>query len=235
VYHNRYKFLGYNLFLFRLYLACKDRTAMFYILLTVLANVLIFVLFKLFDRYHIDTFQAITVNYLFAFCVAVLFSEAPFVASEILDAPWIGGALGLGLMFVIGFYLVALTAQKLGMSAVSVSSKMSVAIPVAFGIFAYGESSSFLKISGIILALIAVYLTTYTQTKVTHKTDLLLPLALFVSSGLLDTALKYIQTHYIPDNETALFLSIIFLLAGTIGLLYLILGVCRITAQHFSA
>lgn len=195
---------------------------MIYIALTVLANVLIFILFKLFDKYHINTFQAIIVNYLFAFAVAVYFSGGTFSPSAILQTTWIWGAVVLGFMFIVGFYLVAITTQRLGMSVVAVSSKMSVAIPVLFGILAYGESTQIAKLLGIALALIAVYLTSYTQTKRIHKADLILPMVLFVSSGLLDTTLKYLQTHYIPDNQTSQFLSIVFLLAGVLGALLLL-------------
>jgi len=40
---------------------------MIQLLFTVLANVLIFIIFKHFQHYRVDTFQAIVVNYLFFF------------------------------------------------------------------------------------------------------------------------------------------------------------------------
>ena len=58
---------------------------------------------------------------------------------------------------------MALTAQKNGLSVASVASKMSVIIPILFGIYVYNESYRIIKIIGIILALIAVYLTSLKQ------------------------------------------------------------------------
>jgi drug/metabolite transporter (DMT)-like permease len=196
---------------------------MFYVLLTVLANALLFVVFKLFDRYRIDTFQAITLNYIVAFSMGITASDIPVTAYTIWHAPWLPGAMILGIMFVVGFYLVGLTAQRLGLSVVAVSSKMSVAIPVVFGILAYHESTSIIKLTGVVLALLSVYLVSYNKTKLSHKTDMLLPLVLFLSSGAIDTALKYMQTNYVPNTQTSLFLSIIFLVAGTAGLVSLLL------------
>ncbi len=54
---------------------------------------------------------------------------------------------------------MALTSQKNGLSVASVSSKMSVVIAIVFGVWYYEESLSFIKVIGILLALIAVYLT----------------------------------------------------------------------------
>ncbi len=197
---------------------------MIYILLTVLANALIFVIFKKYNHYRVDTFQAIVFNYLVAFVIAVLATDSTLSIDTLTDTHWLWGALGLGLMFIGGFYLVGITAQRLGMSVVAISSKMSVAIPVVFGIIAYSESVDPIKISGIAMALLAVYLSSYTRTKLAHKVDILLPVILFVSSGLLDTTLKYMQVHYIPKDQISMFLSIAFLLAGVLGAIALLMN-----------
>jgi len=53
---------------------------------------------------------------------------------------------------------MAMTAQKNGVSVASISGKMSVVVPVLFGVFLYNESASFFKVIGIGIALVAVYL-----------------------------------------------------------------------------
>ena len=53
---------------------------------------------------------------------------------------------------------MAITTQRSGLSVVSVATKMSVVIPVLFGLIYYKESLGFFKLLGISLALIAVYL-----------------------------------------------------------------------------
>ena len=55
---------------------------------------------------------------------------------------------------------MALTSQKNGVSVAAVAGKMSIVIPVLFGIYLYDENLTIQKSIGIILALFAVLLTT---------------------------------------------------------------------------
>lgn len=192
---------------------------MIYILLSILFNALLFVIFKLFDKYKVDTFQAIVFNYFFAFTVAYFSSEIKFSIIETPKQDWFFGALILGFLFITFFNVTALTAQKLGLSVVAVAGKMSVVIPVLFGIIAYNESSGSYKVIGIILALIAVYYTSVKEQIVIDKAYLYLPIILFFGSGVLDTTLKYVERNYVAANETSVYLSVIFLVAGIIGII----------------
>lgn len=123
---------------------------------------------------------------------------------------------------------MALTAQKNGLSVASVASKMSVIIPILFGIIIYNESAGFQKIAGIILALIAVYLTSVKSKDNSTKasSSIYLPILLFLGSGIIDTA----SNHFVPEGKMELFLAIIFGIAGVIGLII----VCykSITLKH---
>ena len=197
-----------------------------FIILSVLLNASIFVIFKLFDKYKVDTFQAIVINYYFAFIVAYFSSDIQFSITQTPTEKWFLGAVFLGFLFVTLFYVMGLTAQKIGISVVAVAGKMSVVIPVLFGLFVYNESLVFIKVIGIALALIAVYFTSHKENKLTvNKAVLFLPFILFFGSGILDTTLKYVQKMYVSDNENSVYLSVIFLVAGilgTIALLYLL-------------
>ncbi|MEM9680264.1 MAG: EamA/RhaT family transporter, partial [Bacteroidota bacterium] len=87
-------------------------------------------------------------------------------------------------------------------------------IPVIFGIYAYKEGIGLQKIVGIILALIAVYMTsikTNNQTVLTRS--LYLPIILFFGSGVIDTSIKYIETTYVPENGIPIFSATIFCFA----------------------
>ncbi len=191
---------------------------MIYILLSISFNALLFVIFKLFDRCKIDTFQAIAFNYFFAFSVAYFSSDIKF---SIIDSPkedWFFGASILGVLFISIFYVTGLTAQKIGLSVVAVAGKMSVVIPVLFGILVYDESSEIFKIIGICMALVAVYFTSVKAHIVMNKSYLYLPVILFLGSGTIDTTLKYVEKMYVAKNETSVYLSAIFLIAGIIGM-----------------
>lgn len=191
---------------------------MIYLLLSIAASTCIFIIFKLFEKYNINTLQAIVVNY-FAACLFGLWSyDAPISINAILESQWLFGAIGLGFLFIAVFSIMAMTAQRNGLSVASVASKMSVIIPVVFGIYVYHEGVGFQKILGIILALISVYLTSV-KPKTTQQISkgLWLPILLFFGSGVIDTTVKYIETTYLADNGIPIFSATIFAFAFIIG------------------
>lgn len=197
---------------------------MIYLLLSVLSSSVIFVIFKLYGRFRINTLQAIIFNYFFAFASGMLVDGQPLDVSRIVTEKWFLGTVILGFLFISVFYLAALTTQRSGLSVVSVATKMSVAIPVFFGIILYNESTGFIKITGIILALAAVYLTSIKKKdgiKI-RKRNLIFPLLVFFGSGIIDTTLKYLETSYVAKADVALFSSTIFAIAGCIGICILI-------------
>lgn len=193
---------------------------MIYLLLSILASTLIFVIFTLFGKYKINTLQAIVFNYFTAFTTGILSSTKTITVNEIINEDWFYGALFLGFLFIAIFNVMALTAQRNGLSVASVASKMSVVIPIVFGLYAYNESLSIVKTIGILLALFAVYLTSVKAKtgKVSFK-NLWLPILLFFGSGTIDTTIKYIETTYVSDNGIPIFSATIFAIAGIIGII----------------
>lgn len=119
---------------------------MIYLLLSILFSTGLFVIFKYFGIYKVDVLKAIFINYIVAFIIGFSFAERDFSIVEIPNQPWFLGAICLGALFVSIFFIMAMTAQKNGVSAASVAGKMSVVIPVFFGVFLYNESVTFLKI-----------------------------------------------------------------------------------------
>lgn len=197
---------------------------MIFLLLSVLSSSVIFVVFKLFDRFGVNTLQAIIFNYFVAFSAGILVDGRPLDVEKIPGQSWFFGTVILGFLFISIFYLAALTTQRSGLSVVSVATKMSVAIPVLFGIFLYNESTDFIKIIGILLALAAVYLTSIKKKEgiAIKKRNLIFPLLVFFGSGIIDTTLKYLETTYVAEPDVALFSSSIFAIAGCIGISILV-------------
>ena len=196
---------------------------MIYLLLSILASTIIIVLFKLFERYKVNTLQAIVFNYYSAFLCGIFLYNAPIILKDITSSVWFYGAIALGFLFILIFNLMALTAQRNGLSVASVAAKMSVVIPIAFGILVYHESVGFQKITGILLALVAVYLTAVKpNSKFNLKNGLLLPFSVFLGSGIIDTSVKYIETTYLASNGIPIFSATIFGCAAIIGTLILI-------------
>ncbi|MEP1487293.1 MAG: DMT family transporter [Algibacter sp.] len=207
---------------------------MIFLLLSIIASTLIFIIFKSFTKHNVNTLQAIIVNYFIACSTGIFNSDVPVSIPAILNEEWFFGALFLGFLFISIFNVMALTAQRNGLSVASVASKMSVIIPVIFGLYVYNESAGWLKIIGIILALVAVYLTSV-KGKSSHFTlkGLWLPIVLFFGSGILDTTLKFLETSYVSKNGIPIFSATIFFIAGSIGVLTICIKAIK-TGFHFS-
>ncbi|WP_452218402.1 EamA/RhaT family transporter [Lacinutrix undariae] len=191
-----------------------------YLLLSILSSTLIFIVFKLLTKYKVSTLHTITVNYFVAFTIGMVSYKQPITIQSTLYSDWFPGALFLGFLFISIFFVMATTAQRNGVSVASVASKMSVVIPIVFGIYMYDESKGVQKITGICFALIAVYLASVkSNSKIDFKKNLLLPVLLFLGSGTIDTSIKYIETTYVPENGIPIFSASIFGIAAILGVI----------------
>lgn len=208
---------------------------MIYLLLSILFSTLLFVIFKYFGIYKIDVLKAIVVNYIVACTLGFLSSDTTVSILEIPAKPWFLGALFLGALFVAVFFVMAMTAQKNGVSVTSIAGKMSVVIPVFFGVFLYDESVTLVKITGIVIALLAVYLSSLKEKKTSvENAGLLFPILLFFGSGTIDTLLKYVEVSFVKENEVALFSGSLFGIAGCFGIgILLIKFIMKRTAFGF--
>lgn len=193
-----------------------------YLALSILFSSLIFVVFKLYTKYKVQTIYAIIVNYFIACVVGLLYYQKPINVFEIPQKSWFWGSILLGLLFILIFNLMAATSQKLGVSVASVATKMSLTIPVLFGVFFYREVLTVLEIIGILLALLAVYFSSLKENKIkAEKWAFALPILVFIGSGTIDTSIKYFQDAHMPEEEYALFSATVFASAGMFGLLFI--------------
>lgn len=189
------------------------------LIFSVISSTVIYVAFKSFSRFKINTLNALIINYYTAFILGFSIQTTSIDLNEIYNFIWFWPAAGLGVLFILIFYLMVMTTQRHGMSVVSVASKMSLSIPVIFVIFYYGETLSILKVLGILIALVSVYLVS-AKTKDGLKVNtsaLLLPFAVFIGSGIIESSLKVLQNDFVPSEETPVFSASIFLFAALTG------------------
>jgi len=202
---------------------------MIYLFISICISSFLFVVFKLFEVLKINTLQAIIINYLVASILGFYLSDIPINLQQITQESWFYGAFLLGILFISVFNLMALTSQRNGLSVASVASKMSLVIAVLFGIVYYKESANYIKVMGIVLALIAVYLTSIKEEKkeVLKKSSLLFPVLLFLGSGFIDTSLKFIETSYVREGGVPIFSATIFAFAFLFGLLFFVVKIVK--------
>lgn len=192
------------------------------LILSVLSSALIFVAFKLFPKYKVYTLYGIVVNYATAASLGMLFY---FGSADKLwpgTQPWMLGCVILGILFILVFNLMARTAQEIGVGIASVATKMSLVVPVLFGLLFYKEQTGAIQLIGIVLALVAVYLITAQKggEKSVSRKALWLPVLIFLGSGIIDTSINYLRETFLSDAQFPLFSSLVFAMAALSGLMF---------------
>lgn len=174
---------------------------MFFLIITILQNVVISAVFKLFSRYNINTLQAIAANYCVCVITGCIFiGHSPFNTAAF-HSTWFPWAILMGSVFIPLFYLIAYNTRKEGITTTTVANKLSLVIPVIFSVILYHEQVSFLKITGILLAFPAVYHTAKIKGENNKPHNLFWPAILFIGSGLLDTLINNVQRNFLPTPD----------------------------------
>lgn len=196
---------------------------MIHLIASICCATCIFLVFKVFEKFGIHTLYAIITNYLTAAFVGLAFYSGPTRIQDIEAQNWIIPAVLLGILFIVVFNLIALTSQKMGVSAASVATKMSLIIPVILAVLLHGETLDAIKISGVVVALAAVFLASHKASQqIQHKNHRLvyLPVLVFLGSGIIDASLKYMEETRVPAAEFPLFSAGIFASAAFSGILF---------------
>ncbi|MEA1786327.1 EamA family transporter [Arenibacter sp. GZD96] len=193
--------------------------------MSILFSSVLFVVFKLFSVLKIETFYAIVANYFVAGLVSTFFYTKEVSTYNLSQKSWFWGTLALGILFILVFNVMAKTAQNLGVSVASVATKMSFVIPVVFGVWWYQEKVTLLNAMGICLAVVAVYLCTLKDQKLTLETrTLLLPLLVFLGSGFIDAGIKFLQEQQMEPTDYPLFSTVVFFGAAGTGSLFMLVN-----------
>ena len=213
---------------------------MLFFILSIVCSLAIGLIFKWFQREGIDTFQAIVVNYFVCVLTGGLFSGDWPWPSALASEPWLPVALGLGFLFVTGFYAVGMTVQLYGLTIASVMQKMSLILSVPFAIWVFAEPFSWGKGIGLALALTAVVLINWPKKAAKLEPEapenqvpklspwwLLVPIYAFFDSGAIECLLGYAQAYLVKTESQALFSTTLFGSAGVLGASFALLLALR--------
>ncbi|MCW3126762.1 MAG: EamA-like transporter family [Bacteroidetes bacterium] len=202
---------------------------MIYLVLCILCSSVLVFMFKVFDHFKIEAYPAIVFNYIT--CVICGFLNSPAspvqVLTESSHANWLWLAVVLGISFIHVFSLTGKTALRFGVSTASVAMKLGLVIPVALAFFVYHEEVTWYKIAGITCAIVAVVLSSYKESgEEEHHAKvkgaaLLMPLLVFVTSGLCDSGAQLSTKVYFPNGGSDYFVLIVFLCAALTGICYM--------------
>ena len=184
---------------------------------TIACSTFIFVIFRIFERFNIGTFQAIVANYFTAFLCGILMHVNEFSTDSFVHLEWLPFVSLSAVLFLTLFIMMAISAQKNGIAAPSVAVKMSMAVSMLGMIFIYNEVISCAKLVGIFCALIGVFLIASSGEKSNKSNAAYMLIVLFIGSGLLDLNLNYAQNHVFNHISSSIFTAYGFAAAGTIG------------------
>jgi drug/metabolite transporter (DMT)-like permease len=205
---------------------------MWILFLCIILNAFIGVIFKMFQIHGINNFQAIVVNYFVCVVMAAIFVGGNPLPEDIIAKPWFYYSMGLGVLFIIVFNIMAVTVQNFGVIIATIFQKMSMIAPAVVAIVFYGEKGGFLKWLGIAAAVIAIVLLSYEKNdkkNSVRRSGLLwfFPLATFAGSCVIDTALFLIEEKRLTQPGDLGFIATLFLMAGIVGLSYLSVQLTR--------
>lgn len=195
---------------------------MIYLLLSILSSSVIFITFKITDRFKTGLVKLITVNYLVAALLGFSFNRYPISVWNAVTSPWMPFALLVGVSFILMFFLIGYSTRVSGVAVTTIAGKMSMVIPILFSVLYFSEKNTVLKTFGLVFAVLGVFLTSFRP--VSKKNGLLLillPVGIFLGSGITDSVVKYAQTYYIPNSMSLLFSAVVFLAALIAGLLFI--------------
>ncbi len=181
------------------------------------------IIFKMFDRFKVNTLNAIVVNYWVAATLSILLDPSGIPLEKAPVEPWFFQAIIMGFLFITLFNIIAKSTQNIGVSVTTVANKMSLIMPVMFSIIVLHDAVNVVKVVGIVLALLAVYLTTKSDNRsAVDKRYIVYPFIVFIGSGIIDTLFKYNDEFTLGENGLEPFVSWIFITSSLLGLIVLI-------------
>ena len=204
------------------------------ITLTIVTFSLMLIIFKYFEIFKVNNLQAIIVNYITAGVLALVADGSVltnnFSITNLFQPTFIYYALIIGVLFIITFNLIAFGTQKIGIAITTVSNKMSMIIPVLIGLFVFEEDKNFLKLIGIVLAILAIFFSCSKNGKLSFdKKYLPVIILVFIGQGIADSTLKWAQEFAINASNNNVFFATTFFTAAFSGTLFMMIQQRKIT------
>ena len=175
---------------------------MIYLILAIVFSTGVFVAMRLFERFKLDNHQALMWNYVFAsgtgFAICKDWDSMPQLVAE----PWFGLSLLTGFWFIFTYLLMTASTQRSGVTVTSLSSKLSVVLPILAGVVMFSERLNFVASTGIVLALVALVLVLGGRggNNEKHNKNWLLPVCIFFGTGTGDILMKITEQRNAGDD-----------------------------------
>ncbi|SEB19383.1 transporter [Pedobacter hartonius] len=161
---------------------------MIYIFLSICCSVTVAVLLKLAKRYQINVLQAVMWNYLAAILLSFVFFRPVLDTVAVLPSPLV---VLLGVLLPVLFLILSASVRKIGIVKTDIAQRLSLFIPILAALFLFGENFSRLKIAGLIVGFIAIFLTLFRKSaSKAEKFSYVYPVLVFIGFGVIDVLFK---------------------------------------------
>lgn len=197
---------------------------MFYIFLSILCSVSVAVLLKLFNRYAVDSLQAIIINYPTAVILSYIFfkPELQLVGQHQSLLP---EYTILALLLLSLFYFISKSISFSGIVVTAVAQRLSLLIPVVAAFLLFGEQLNLIKTAGLAAGFLAIILSlpAVKSADGSKKASVIFPLVVFLGTGIIDVLFNRLaQNKEIPFTTALTAVFGIAMLLGIIVLVYLL-------------
>jgi drug/metabolite transporter (DMT)-like permease len=196
---------------------------MIYLLLAILFTSSLFLLFRWYSDLMLNIFQTIVWNYVVCSItgyVVQIDSLTEAIYAKHTDT--LIAATLLGSCFLPVFFLMGTSTRLAGITPTTMANKLSMIIPAGFAILVGLAPFTWMQILAIILGVISIYIVTQ-KTNTTSETTTfnLLPWLVFISGGLLDLGILYINKNIVTAESGGLFSVHVFVAAAVVGMISL--------------
>lgn len=192
----------------------------------VLAAILIGILFRYFPKWDVNPFHAIVINYTTCLAFGWLISEMTLTElAEVWKKPWFTFDIILGVLFISGFNIMALSIRHFGISMSVLMQRMSLVSTVAITVLVFGETFRWLDILAILAAVGSIYLINKPNTHNRSSHSFMQKSGLFVLliiSSAIEILLYYVQKEKISDTDHLPFTMAGFGVAAVAGWIILL-------------
>lgn len=200
---------------------------MIYLILAILFSTGVFVAMRMFEKFNLDNHQALMWNYVFAtgtgFVVCEKFDTLPQLVAE----PWFGLSFITGFWFIFTYLLMAASTQRSGVTVTSLSSKISVVLPILAGVIFFSESLNLVATIGIVLALVALVLVVGGKKDSGNvNKNWLLPILIFFGTGTGDILMKITEQQH-TGGDMGFMIAFIYFVALVFGIIIVVFDIIR--------
>ena len=201
---------------------------MIYLILAIIFSTGVFVAMRLFERFKLDNHQALMWNYVFASGTGFMMCKEFDTLPQLIGEPWFGLSILTGFWFIFTYLLMTASTQRSGVTVTSLSSKLSVVLPILAGVIMLGERLNLVASTGIVLALVALVLVLGGKKETGGKSNKkwLLPVFIFFGTGTGDILMKITEQQNTAGN-LGFMIAFIYFIALVFGVIIVLWDILR--------